>query len=315
MKIKFLNLLFLGFSISVSAQSQVSFEEFPLGPSGVYNGSDQAGGFASNGLYFYNAYDPQFSSWNGFAVSNKIDTLTSGFSNQYSCYAGSGFGGSSKFGLAYYFGPAILKNNTGGPIRITSFQYTNSTYAGLSMKNGDAFSKKFGGPSGNDPDFFRIRVYNHFQGQVNDSADFYLADFRFSDNTQDYIVKSWRTANLNFSTSSDSLSFILQSSDNGAFGMNTPAYFCIDNIEYQNFVSVKERVNSKSIAFPNPFKGEFFLSNQENLAFQIFDVHGRELEPLFKETNEGYKVNSSGWKPGIYFVKFDNGKISRIVKE
>jgi hypothetical protein len=310
-------ILLLSFYLSTAPlkAQQVTFEEIGLGAGGFYNGSDMAGGFSSNGLYFYNTYDPQFSSWNGFAASNRVDTSTAGFSNQYSCYAGSGFGGSSKFGLAYYFGPAILKNNTGAPIRITSFRYTNSTFAGLSMKNGDAFSKKFGGPSGNDPDYFRLRVYNHFQGQVNDSADFYLADYRFADNAQDYIVKSWRTAILNFATPSDSLSFILQSSDNGAFGMNTPAYFCIDDVEYLNPVSTDRlKINGLQV-YPNPFSHSLFLPLRAGQRFRIFDSEGKQIECTGTETPQGILIETADWKPGLYVVKPENCSSLRIVKQ
>src|SRR5690606_13300086 len=107
---------------------------------------------------------------------------------------------------------------------------TNSTYAYYSMKDGDAFAKKFGGVTGNDPDWFKLTIKMYFQGIFNDSVDFYLADFRFTDNSQDYIVKDWQSINLSSYGSMDSLSFELSSSDIGMWGMNTPAFFCIGGI-------------------------------------------------------------------------------------
>jgi hypothetical protein len=33
---------------------------------------------------------------------------------------------------------------------------TNTTYAYNSMRDGDMFAKKFGGPTGNDPDWYKL---------------------------------------------------------------------------------------------------------------------------------------------------------------
>jgi hypothetical protein len=97
------------------------------------------------------------------------------------------------------------------------------------MKYSDAYSKKFGGTSGNDPDWFKLSIWGYQYGQHTDTVDFYLADFRFANNDSDYIVKDWVWIDLTSLGNADSLEFILTSSDNGTYGMNTPAYFCIDN--------------------------------------------------------------------------------------
>ena len=60
--------------------------------------------------------------------------------------------------------------------------------------------------------------------------DFYLADFRFADNALDYVVDSWTWVDLSSLGVVSSLSFSLASSDVGQFGMNTPAYFAMDNL-------------------------------------------------------------------------------------
>jgi hypothetical protein len=60
-------------------------------------------------------------------------------------------------------------------------------------------------------------------------VEFYLADFRFADNSQDYILDSWGFVDLSALGTVDFLEFDLSSSDNGAFGMNTPGYFALDN--------------------------------------------------------------------------------------
>jgi hypothetical protein len=100
------------------------------------------------------------------------------------------------------------------------------------MKDGDQFSKKFGGASGNDPDFFKLQILG-FRGSTQTAAiDFFLADYRFENNNQDYVVDQWTRVDLANLGVIDSLKFSLSSSDNGQFGMNTPAYFAMDRIEY-----------------------------------------------------------------------------------
>ena len=60
--------------------------------------------------------------------------------------------------------------------------------------------------------------------------DFYLADYRFADNGLDYIVDDWSWVDLTSLGAVDKLQFGLSSTDNGFFGMNTPAYFAMDNM-------------------------------------------------------------------------------------
>ena len=108
-------------------------------------------------------------------------------------------------------------------------EITNSTYGALSMKNGDAFAKKF---TSNDKDFFKVWIKGYAAGKVKDSLEVYLADFRYADLSQNYIQKDWKTVSLSKFVNIDSLNFSLESSDNGQWGINTPGYFTIDNIKF-----------------------------------------------------------------------------------
>jgi hypothetical protein len=218
-------------ALTPASAATVTFEELPLDNSGYWNGSTPpAGGFISGGATFHNDYDSSFGSWSGFAYSNQTDNTTAGFGNQYSSLAGGGAGGSSNYALAYIFDPAVISfgslvDMTGGGVSVT-----NTTYAGLSMEQGDSFAKKFGGASGNDPDYFLLTIKGYASGVETGTVNFYLADFRSSDNSQDYIVKDWESVNLSALGEVDQIQFSLSSSDNGSFGMNTPSYFAIDNL-------------------------------------------------------------------------------------
>jgi hypothetical protein len=99
------------------------------------------------------------------------------------------------------------------------------------MLNGDAFAKKFGGSGGDDQDWFLLTIRGKdVEESATGTIDFYLADYRFADNSQDYIVKTWDYVDLSSLGEVKSLEFSLSSSDVGEWGMNTPAYFALDTI-------------------------------------------------------------------------------------
>ena len=217
----------------LSAQAQMDFEGLKM-PTHK-NGSNGAGGFYSGSAFFVNYYNSDYGSWAGFAVSKETDTETSGWSNQYSAKAGSGADGSDNYMTSYissYAGATYIKLATAK--NITSVEITNSTYAYNSMRDGDAYSKKFGGDDGNDKDTLVLSIIGYKDDVKTDSIDFFLADFRNDDNDYDYIINNWRKVNLSYLGTVDSVVFKLTSSDNGAYGMNTPAYFCMDNLEFDD---------------------------------------------------------------------------------
>jgi len=99
------------------------------------------------------------------------------------------------------------------------------------MRDGDAFAKRFGGPSGDDPDFFRLTIQGFDAANASTgSVDFFLADYRFENAALDTIVGGFTTLDLSTLGTLRALEFTLSSSDGGPFGMNTPAFFAIDDV-------------------------------------------------------------------------------------
>lgn len=235
MKMKKINLLFAAmcFAFSLFAQTIADFEGLSLSTDSFWNGADLSGGFSNGNAYFVNDYNTTYDSWSGFAYSNKTDVTTPGYTNQYSAITGQGFYGSANYAVGDDYGNAKVRltGNASGKL-VEGVYVTNATYAYLVMRDGDAIvgAKKFGGTSGNDEDWFKLTAKGWFNGMMKGGeVNFYLADFRASNNAQDYMVNTWEWMDLRPLGNVDSIQFFLSSSDNGQWGMNTPAYFCLDN--------------------------------------------------------------------------------------
>jgi hypothetical protein len=99
------------------------------------------------------------------------------------------------------------------------------------MLQGDSFAKKFGGLSGDDPDWFTLTItgYDALDG-VTGQVEFDLADFTDPDPALDHVVDAWTLVDLSGLGPVKSLGFSFSGSDVGTFGLNTPAYVAIDDI-------------------------------------------------------------------------------------
>ncbi|PKL47717.1 MAG: PEP-CTERM sorting domain-containing protein [Planctomycetes bacterium HGW-Planctomycetes-1] len=207
-----------------------NFDDLALSPDSYWNGSDETGDFTSGSAVFNNNYDSTSDSWDGWAYSNKSDTTTAGYTNQYSAITGLAQSGSN-YGIAYIGWtepPSITLSNEGV---VEGIYVTNTTYAALDMLQGSGFSKKFGGDDGSDEDWFKLTITGKDVSEViTGTVDFYLADYRFENNEYDYIVDSWEYVDLGSLGVVKMLEFSLSSSDVGKYGMNTPAYFAMDTV-------------------------------------------------------------------------------------
>lgn len=211
------------------------FEDLVLTPESYWNGADGSGGFTSGGIHFSNSYNADWGSWDGFAYSNSTDTTTEGMTAQYNAITGAGQGGSSNYAIGYVGWAAPPAVTLSEPGVVDGLYVTNCSYAYYAMLNGSQFSKKFGGASGYDPDWYLLTIAGKdADGAVTGAVDFYMADYRSDDNTQDYIINTWQYVDLSSLGVVGSLEFTLSSSDVGDWGMNTPAYFAVDTISIQS---------------------------------------------------------------------------------
>lgn len=313
-------------AFTVTSQTVSTFDDVLSTPDTFWDGSDKPMGtlFNSGNAIFYNYFDTYWSS--GWAYSSMRDSVTPGYGNLYSARPGTGAEGSVAFGVATpgygIMSRAIIMLNEfafGKPIK--GFFVTNTTYAARSMEQGDQFAKKFGGISGDDPDWFKltIRKYLNASSGSDDILEFYLADFRFTDNAMDYIVTDWRWVDLTSMGKIDSLSFTLSSSDNGLSGMNTPAYFCIDN-----FTTADSVVSAKGFSaeveiftlYPNPTGDILNIELKSNVPDEkVINIYNLLGEIIYSEniSSQGFvrkSISLKNYPDGIYYFECITGQVN-----
>ena len=217
--------------VGTGGAETINFADLSLASNSYWNGSDGSGGFSSGGAFFNNSYDSDYGSWSGWSYSNVNYSNTSFEPDpignpwyQFAAVTGTGVGGNAIYAVGYGNSgmlsdgvlPTIAIPNG---MQVQSAMFTNTTYAAASMLNGDQFAKQFG-PS----DWFLLTISGlNSSGSSVGSVNYYLA-------SSGTITTKWQTVNLSSLSLATSLEFDLHSSDTGLYGMNTPAYFAMDDL-------------------------------------------------------------------------------------
>lgn len=241
--------------VRVFIGSVVTFEtvpaEFLAGPTAygenLYPGYE--GGFVDSytnpatGLNFNIPYDLGYGyggyMLGGSAISQWNDRTTAGYTNQCSVWYSDpstgkgGHGGSPTFAVVFAavgMGPdypTYIEFEEGAEKTIDHLYISNATYAYLSMRDGDAFAKQF---TYEDEDWFKLTFqgYDAAGEAVGTPVEYYLADFR-TENAGG-IVEGWNRIDLSALGDVNRVVFSMTSSDGSGNMMNTPAYFCLDDI-------------------------------------------------------------------------------------
>ncbi len=245
---------FLGWCLScglVQADTVANFDSLTFGSENYENGANLLPStsadrsFTTGGATFNNYFtsDKYGSYWEGWAYSKVTDNADYGnvggedqnYLHQYGAITGGGVvksqtGATKATGdidttstyavsltMDYYITAPIISFAT--PQTVAGAYFTNTAYAYYTIKNGNAYANAF---DANDWFCLTISGYNS-AGNLVGSKDFYLAG-------NGSIVNTWQWVDLSDLGSVASLSFSQSSTDNGDWGMNTPAYFAMDNL-------------------------------------------------------------------------------------
>lgn len=198
----------------------IGFESVALGTEGYLNQTS----FAEGGMTFENNYSAEYQAWKGFACSAMTDTLTAIYTNDLSAITGAAYGGTNY--AVVYADSATCKFTDGQAHKIKGFYVTNTTYTYYTVLDGNSWSMPFSANS-----WYKLIIKGYASNQLVGTAEFYLADYR---DNQSLIIKDWTFVSLEGSISEavTRLEFYFDSTDKGAYGVNTPTYVCIDNISF-----------------------------------------------------------------------------------
>ncbi len=155
----------------------------------------------------------------GAVVTNITDTTFKDYKDAYKSIAGGAKGGKN-YVVWYEDGLSGNAIKLKTPAVVPGMYVCNNVYAYNSITKGDAIA---GDPFGDD-DWFMLSIGGMLDGKmVNTQVDFYLAKGK-------NVVTDWTYVDLSQLGKVDAIFFTLSGSKTGDWGLNTPTYFCIDNL-------------------------------------------------------------------------------------
>ena len=176
------------------------------------------------GTKFETNYTPAWSSWSGFAISNRTATTYNAATmipDQFNNITGTARSGKN-FCVVYTFGESI---DFGGAVTLKGFWYTNNAWTVDAILNGDGMSPgKF-----EADDFLKCVVYPEPAEEGILSGARYEIDLASGG---DY-VKGWQYCDLSgvdAFKNIKSISFGFEGTKKNDWGLTTPTYICIDDI-------------------------------------------------------------------------------------
>ena len=211
------------------AQEPATFEDVPLCSDGIWQPPVGDNEMPSGGWLFTNS--TQYGYWGGFTASNRTDLSQTGLNAQYTAASGCGYDGSTQYAVAYTMGVQTDVYAADGQLHtVTGCYVTNNLWTYQDILQGGYGELPYGGTTGNDPDWFKVTATGkNASGQTVGELDFYLADYRFANNEEDYVLNTWEWFDLSPLGDVATISFSLSSSRGSGYNMITPAYFCMDN--------------------------------------------------------------------------------------
>ncbi len=305
--------------------SQTTFadmENITLQPNSYLDGFSNPGNntWTSGNCEFRNYYDVAWEK--GFAVSNLKDSLWFGNPNSYNQFASKPLTGgyvpmgggamSDNYLVAIGYGNgATVKFTT--PCNPKTINIAPTFYNIKIMREGDATNgiTKFGGVTGDDPDWFKITFRKYLGGALtNDSVEHYLADYRFASNL-DFVQEQWMWVDISTLGLADSLLMYARAT-NGMTNYIIYSSFCVDNLETDiGPLTVKENRLSITKIYPNPVTSQLNADIPfKPQSIKMYDVAGKQVI----ETNT-FPINISELENGVYFMEIhsENERIRKKI--
>lgn len=200
---------------------------------GIYGDNQLDGSFVSGSYQFSNNYSLDWNSWQGFAYSNRTATsFTSATPDQYNSVVGHGYDESENYAVAFDKGTITVLNKPEEGDVINGLYITNNAWALDCIKNGNGVAHKF-----EEGDYLIATFTGTRADGSTSTVDCYLADYRTSKEADRYYLDTWQWVDLRPLGKVKTISVSLSGSDTGSFGLNTSAYFCMDDFNGERVIA------------------------------------------------------------------------------
>lgn len=256
-------------------------------------------------------------SFSGF-VASKVTAISAsaGTDDQFGCMAKGGYAGEgTPFLVAYWDSYSDTPDSRVCEVFTSSSYYTlgfyvcNNPYAYYAMQNGNGYASKF-----EQGDWFKLVAHgvDEFGGEVG-TVEYYLADYRSQNSDEWTLNDSWEWVDLRSLGKVMSVYFTMESSDTGDYGMNTPAYFCLDKytVSDEKPSSVEEATAAAVKAYYNRAEGAVRVESAEPVMAAVYNMNGALVMQQLVEGTAS--LDMTACPAGVYVVRCGQQSV-KIVK-
>lgn len=243
-----------------------SFEDIAVAQGADLFPAEEEGRFYSGSYAFDYGAMPNLNFWYGFTPGNETENDFDGLEHQFRSAPGGAFDGNN-FAVAYPQGKGVTVTHNADGVIIPGVYLANSAYAYSSMSDGDGYAQPFAEGS-----WFKVTVKGTRADGTTSSLDYYLGDYRAENEQDRYISDTWEWVDLRGLGAVTRLDFTFDGSDKSAYGLNTPAYVCIDRLgALPAGMSVAEiKVNS------NGYDLKSLFSHDNATATEVYRLHAND---------------------------------------
>ncbi len=239
-------------------------------------------------------------SWDGFTVANSSSNDYSVYASEWDVMATGGKDGVGEpYLLAYVpsdwsdYSPKtqnVEVKFTENKARTFGGVYVcNTTNMVSSLTKGDYYAKQF-----NDGDSVVVIFHGYVNGVANgETVTYYLADYTAEGTENHYLNTGWEWVDLTALGEVTSLQISIVSSDNGSWGMNTPAYCAFDKFmateanttveDDDTGTNTATDITTENALIVYGNDGNIYVENAET-AIVVYDVMGRVIYSGYDST-------------------------------
>lgn len=261
----------------------------------------------------------EYRTWWGFTASNSTDnsyqsnTLTYQFSNMAAggiLLNDDGTVKTNEFGapltgkempylVAFLMSPAEITFNTDKSYEMVGAYFNLNSYTFYSVLLGDSYARAF--TQGDD---LKLIVHGIDAEDNEKTVEISLASFNNGNLTAN---TGWQYVDLSSLGVVEELKFTMTGTDSGKWGLNTPAYFCMDKLAVRE-ASQSTRVSEIATGSKNEISYDRNAKTL-NLGNADFAIIYDTLGHIVKSVSDSHQCSVQDLPAGVYIVKAGNARL------